>query len=48
MVKKLQIVYITKLINNFHTVKKYTPHSRMCYLFAVFIDVKPNMQFSLV
>jgi hypothetical protein len=48
MVKKLQIAYITKLINTFRTVKKYTPHSRMCHLFAVFIDIKPYTQFSFV
>jgi hypothetical protein len=48
VVKKLQIAYTTKWINNFHAVNKYRPHSRMCHLFAVFIDMKPNMQFSLV
>jgi hypothetical protein len=45
---QLQIIYITKLINNFHAVTKHTPHSRICHLFAIFIDIKANMQFSLV
>lgn len=48
IVTKLQIAYITKLINNFLAVNKYTPHSRMCHLFAVFIDIQWNIQFSLV